>query len=201
MQVTWAMEGDEPRDTLSRSWSVFMRRALPSVSWVPIPNLGVVEALGFLETYELGGIIFTGGGHLGQDSLRDETELALLDAAIKLELPAFGVNRGLLLMQTRFKGGIVPLSGHMKEEHSVHLSKLPFYKHAFRQVTVNSYHTAGIERLAPGLLPFAVDPKGHVEGAYHDKHRLAGVLWSPETTGGHEEFDAGLLSTFFQSEK
>lgn len=198
MRVSWAVNRDEARDALAQGWAQCMERALPSASWLPIPNLGLRGAKRFLDEWDLDGIIFTGGGNLGQDPLRDETELALLDEALKHHLPVFGVNRGLLLFQTRFKGGLDHLPGHRNLEHKVHLSKLPFCSHPFREVMVNSFHAAGITRLAEGLVPFAVDSKGRVEGAYHEEHRLVGVMWSPERAGTPTEFDATLMQSFFR---
>lgn len=198
MSVTWTMDRDEPRDTLSRAWHGLFSRIMPDALCVPIPNLGVGRAGSFVQALELDGIIFTGSGTLGQDPLRDETELDLLETAIKLRLPVFGAGRGLLLMQTRFGGNLEPVNGHQRREHEVALSNLPFCRHQFRNIYTNSDHKAGIVKLAPGLLPFAVDKKDRVEGAYHEAHRLVGVMWHPEQPGAPEEFDSTLLRSLFK---
>ncbi len=197
MHVSWSVDGDEARDVLNRSWGEFMAQNLPEAVWVPIPNLGMAGAARFLDDLELSGVIFTGDGNLGQDALRDETELGILDAVIKRKLPALCVNRGFMLMQTRFKGGLEPRAGHMRLKHKILLSNLPFYKHPHREVMVNSLHQAGIIKLGQGLVPFAVDSKGGVEGAYHEQHRLVGVMWNPERPGSVAEFDGGLVRALF----
>lgn len=200
MSVSWAVERDEPRDTVSRYWAGFMARAMPRATWIPVPNLGMGKASAFLDALDLEGIIFTGTGNLGQDPLRDETELDLLEAVIRRGLPAFGSARGLMLLQTRLGGNLEPIGGHLGTDHQVLLSDLPFCRHRFREIPVNSHHGVGITKLASGLLPFAVDPKGRVEGAYHERHRLAGVMWSPEQPGAHPTFDSILVRSVFRYE-
>ncbi|MGE4505698.1 MAG: gamma-glutamyl-gamma-aminobutyrate hydrolase family protein [Desulfovibrionaceae bacterium] len=199
MDVHWAVEGESPRDCLDRNWAGLLGRVLPEALWIPLPNAGPERAARMLEALELDGLLFTDGLHLGSDPLRDETELALLDAALRHGVPAFGVGRGLLLFQTRFHGGLEPAKGHRDMEHLLYLSTLPFVHHEYRQITVNSSHRASIRKLGRGLQPFAVDRGGSVEGAYHEEHRLAGVLWNPERPGAPSEgFDARLLRSFFR---
>lgn len=197
MSVSWAMDRDQPRDTVNRAWDDLFVDALPGVTWVPIPNLGMGRVEKYVQNLELEGIIFSGSGTLGQDSLRDETELELLETAVRHRLPAFGAGRGLLLMQTRFGGNLEPVHGHTKQDHEVLLSNLPFCRHPYRRIFTNSDHIAGIIKLASGMLPFAVDAQGRVEGAYHEEHRLAGVMWHPEQPGAPRDFDKMLLRSIF----
>lgn len=199
MDVHWALQGDRPQDCLDREWNGFLERALPGAQWVPLPNVGMQGALRMPGTLELDGLIFTSGANLGRDPLRDETELALLDAALEQRIPVLGTGRGLLLFQTRFKGKLVPMNGHADLEHRVFLSKMPWAVHNYRDATVGSRHRAGIAKLAPGLLPFAADRSGNVEGAFHETHRLAGVLWDMVPEGPSRGLDLQLLRSFFAS--
>lgn len=198
MNVSWDLGSDRPRDCVSRDWATVLERAMPEALWVPIPNLGMGRVRDYVKSLELDGIILTGGGTLGEDNQRDQTELDLLELAISQRLPVFGAGRGFLLMQTRFGGNLVPVNGHRKTEHEVVLSDLPFLRHRFRRVPVNSEHTACIERLAPGLLPFAVDKRDCVEGAYHEAHRLLGVMWNPELPHAPSDLDAMVLKALFR---
>jgi putative glutamine amidotransferase len=55
----------------------------------------------------------------------------------------------------------------------------------FAGATVNSYHDLqiGPDDLAPELVPFALAPDRTVEGFYHPRLPLLGVMWHPERAG------------------
>ena len=67
-----------------------------------------------------------------------------------------------------------------------------------KSFVVNSYHNHGIDRtsLSKKLAPFAVSDDGFIEGFYHTKYPMAGILWHPEREGSHKKMDAILVEAF-----
>ncbi len=158
----------------------------------------------------LDGLILSGGGdvdprHFGQpmagaepesiDAGRDALELALGRAALARDLPIFGICRGCQVLNVAAGGSMVQhIEGHRAPLEAPWLhdvavapgSRLAGWLGA-TQVTVNSYHHQGVDRLtlAPSFLPAAFDgQQGWLIEAYESaQHRwVLGVQWHPERT-------------------
>ena len=80
------------------------------------------------------------------------------------------------------------------EEASKFLNKKSFI--------VNSYHRQGLDKdsLSQKLKPFAVADDGTIEGIYHPKHAIAGMLWHPERGGSDKASDKKLIDAFLKRE-
>lgn len=199
-RVGLTMRGDSPaeypemRDGLARDWAEFLAFAAPELRWVPVPNLGR-EAAAFADELGLDGLVLTGGGDLGTDPSRDDTELALLDHARSAGLPVFGVCRGLQLL-LRYHGvdslERVPAEAHVARTHAVELT--PAFEPlglAGRSLRVNSYHKNGLrpERLPATLQLTALSADGWVEGVRAAGERATAVMWHPERGRPFRESD------------
>lgn len=183
----------EARDALARDWGDYIRAVLPEVIWQPIPNLGK-DAVEHLQSWELDGLILTGGDDLGAAPLRDETEELLLEHALATRLPVFGVCRGLQLLQKHCGGRVEDLVGrkHVGTRHRVRwvdgrteTDELEF--------EVNSFHSKGIRELAPELEAVAADEDGWTEAARHRSAPVVAVMWHPEREHPYHERDAQLI--------
>ncbi len=128
------------------------------------------------------------------DRARDDFEVALVRAAAAGRLPAFGICRGLQVMNVALGGTLhqhVPANvpgalihgGHMDEAHPVAVvpgSRLDALLEA-RSVPVNSHHHQAVEHAAPGFLATAHTADGVVEAAELPAHPFfLGVQWHPE---------------------
>jgi len=178
MRVTEATGYKEARDSISHDWL----RRLGEWGMTPllVPNLGN-KAPTALDDLKADVLVLTGGDDLGETPERDETEALLLDHALSLEMPVFGVCRGLQLINAHFGGRLTPVEGHAATLHEVSIEgKLEeFYG---PKAKVNSFHELGIapEGLGESLIADALDESGLVEAAHHQTLPIAAVMWHPE---------------------
>src|SRR5215212_3043140 len=137
----------------------------------------------------------------GIDPDRDQFEIDLFDAALRHEIPVFGICRGIQVMNVALGGtliqdvatehpGAVDV-GHRQHERGLEESAVG---HALTAVDhtplpifgnddlgVNSFHHQAIRDLAPELLPAAYSPDGLVEAVVmRGNSEVFGVQWHPE---------------------
>jgi putative glutamine amidotransferase len=137
-----------------------------------------------------------------QDEHRDATALPLLKAAIAAGKPVLAICRGFQELNVAFGGTLhqhvqevpgradhrenkdAPLDAQYGPAHPVEvepgglLAKMIHEK----SFTVNSLHSQGIDRLAPGLFAEATAPDGQIEAVSMPgaKGFVLGVQWHPE---------------------
>jgi putative glutamine amidotransferase len=202
MRVTDATGYSEPRDSLAQDWAAFMSVALPEAIWLPIPNIGE-QAGGFLDAWDVDGIILTGGNDVGEIPLRDQTEAAALDYALQHGLPVFGVCRGLQMIQTYFGGHLqsTEKARHVAVRHKVRFVDSP---HSFNSAgavrDVNSFHNqcVALSCVAAPLRTFAATDDGLAEGIFHPDAPLVAVQWHPEREAALSEVDRELVRRTFE---
>jgi putative glutamine amidotransferase len=141
------------------------------------------------------------------DPARDRTTLPLIRAAVTAGVPVLGICRGFQEMNVAFGGSLHqkvhevgifmdhredsndPLEVQYAPSHPMHIEPggvlaglgLP------SEISVNSIHGQGVERLAPGLRVEARAPDGLIEALSVEKGGIAGgkafalgVQWHPE---------------------
>lgn len=189
MRVVETAGYQETRDALAWLWQSFMSTTLPKALWMPVPNLAR-EIISYIQDWQLNGFIITGGNDLFEYPHRDETELALLEYALKNDLPVLGVCRGLQIMAHFFGYKITPCRGHAGTRHEVNMSQC--------SLTVNSYHNiCGPSEIESPLVPFAWDKEGRIEGFYHQDKPLKAIMWHPERESPVSNFDKDLVQELF----
>ncbi|HWR23924.1 MAG TPA: gamma-glutamyl-gamma-aminobutyrate hydrolase family protein [Feifaniaceae bacterium] len=133
------------------------------------------------------------------DAMRDAVEQKYFNKAMSLDLPVFGICRGLQTINVLMGGTLYQdlpsrfispnAENHWQGEphdaptHKVTLvQSSPLYALLETdKLPVNSYHHQGIRQLAPGLLPSAIAEDGLVEGIYAPhKTFVQAVQWHPE---------------------
>ena len=157
------------------------------------------------------GVLFTGGQDVSpslygeeQDAAcgeccpgRNAMETKLLNAALKLDKPIFGICRGIQFINAALGGTLyqdLPGQHPSEIEHHQH----PPYDVPVHTVTpipsaplaallgdgpfaVNSYHHQAVKTLAPAWSAMAVAPDGVIEAAYmQDRRFVWAVQWHPE---------------------
>ncbi len=173
------------------------------------------------------GILFTGGQDVsptvyGEQCLsecgipcyeRDETERRLLEKAMSLDMPVFGICRGLQFFNAALGGTLyqdIPTQfanafehyqpkPYDKPSHTVLLLPgTPLAKLMEREkLQVNSCHHQGVKVLAPGLLPMAIAEDGLVEALYAPhKSFVHAVQWHPEFMLKEDEPSLRLFQAF-----
>jgi putative glutamine amidotransferase len=132
---------------------------------------------------------------------RDQFEINLFDAALRHEIPVFGICRGIQLMNVALGGTLIQdvatehpgaaSVGHRQHERgledwavghelsAVESTPLPIFNDD--DLGVNSFHHQAIRDLAPELMPAAYSPDGLIEAAImRGKPEVFGVQWHPE---------------------
>jgi len=152
------------------------------------------------------------------DPARDAIALPLLRAAVKADLPVLAICRGIQELNVALGGTLhqnvhllpgrldhrAPQRDTVEERYAHHahgvaltagraLEKLA----GARELTVNSLHSQGIDRLAAPLVVEAVAPDGQIEAVSLPGARfIIGVQWHPEFRFPENPFSAKLFAAF-----
>ncbi len=173
------------------------------------------------------GLLLAGGGDLepasygaaphaavyGTHAERDEAELALVKAAMRLALPVMAICRGLQILNVAAGG---TLHQHLPEVEGTHAHGLPVNGTSVlhdvkvaagtrladvsgsEMLSCTSYHHQGIDRLGEGLVSTAWSDDGLVEGLEPDADGpwVMGVQWHPEMTAAEDPSQQALFDGF-----
>ncbi|MEU9302359.1 gamma-glutamyl-gamma-aminobutyrate hydrolase family protein [Streptomyces sp. NPDC048269] len=122
-------------------------------------------------------------------TVRDEWELALITAALEVNMPVLGICRGMQALNVALGGSLVQhIDGHVETPgtFSWHpVSPVPGTRYAAlvpEEADVPTYHHQAVERLGKGLVVSAHAVDGTVEAIeLPDRDRwVVGVQWHPE---------------------
>lgn len=195
----------------------------------PLANvLESVEALGLAD-----GLLLTGGGDVdpalfgaqdqgthwdGQSDERDRTELALIGEANRLDMPIFGICRGMQMLAVGFGGTLIQdipralgdgvLAHDQKEDRdtTTHLVEIDAHSQLYSivgeqaQLTTNSFHHQAVQRIPDGWRKAAWAPDGVIEGIERPGERfLVGVQWHPEDLVVHQSSHRALFEQFVKA--
>jgi putative glutamine amidotransferase len=188
-----------------------------------LPPSQFVPAEELLEPFD--GLLLAGGGDIeparygagdhpaqyGIDPDRDELELELARAAVRLGTPTLGICRGVQLLNVAFGGTLVQhlpeadgLVEHRNEAkqamHGLRVEPGSRLAEALGQVQAEglSHHHQGLDRLGEGFRPVAWAPDGLVEGIEREQGWTVGVLWHPESTALADPTQLRLLRSFVE---
>jgi len=200
MRVDRCREDGEQRDALAADWASALARALGDVPWVPIPNLGP-QTERFLQAWEIGAVILTGGNDVSACPIRDETERAAVAYCLRTGLPVLGICRGLQFLQVYFGGSLRPApethwGGRSHPLEICGARARAMLGHA--RIVVPSFHRHGVlaEELSDALEPWALSGDGFVEGLFHRTAPVMAVQWHPERRLPDPEIAVRLLRSF-----
>ena len=151
------------------------------------------------------------------DPQRDANNLALLGAAMARDMPVFAVCRGFQELNVACGGTLytavqdVPgLSDH-RDDHDAPRERRYAPAHPVelvsdgwmaglldtQEISVNSLHSQGIDRLGPALRAEGHAPDGLVEAVRHrDLRFVVGVQWHPEWRYGDNPVSMALFHAF-----
>lgn len=152
-----------------------------------------------------------------RDLKRDAMILPLIRAAVAADLPVFGICRGCQEINVALGGTLHPkvheVVGRI-DHRSRHIPLEGRYEYVAHPVTltsggmlaglagkseltVNSLHWQGIDRLAPPLAVEAVAPDGQIEAVRHrDADFVLGVQWHPEYRVMENDFSRALFAAW-----
>ena len=209
------MEKGANRDALENDYVRYYESF--GVTLVPIPNVSR-NIDKYFEKISIGGIILTGGNDINpklyggkqiEDDSSDDmdnTYKRLMEISLERKLPLFGNCRGAQFINIFFGGKLVQNIkektgvNHVNANHKVKITDKNAGFLGKKEFVVNSYHQQGINKdsLSSELRPFAISEDGIIEGIYHPKYPIAGVLWHPERSGSDKEADKKLIEAFIE---
>ena len=195
------------------TYEAWLGNVEPEVVIVSIYGRSIDSALTLLSTCS--GLLLTGGEDVNParygkenelpkceeiDNYRDSLEFALIEEAIRLKMPVFGICRGEQILNVALGGtlftdipadvGITVIhrssSGTNGCPHIVNIDKnSTLYKlTGTLRDTVNSYHHQAIDKIAPGFKISAFSDNGVAEAIEHEspsgKPFIMAVQWHPE---------------------
>ncbi len=168
----------------------------PNAKFIFIPNIGE-NVIDYVKEWNIDVLILSGGDDLGKTLDRDNTEYALLEYALKVEMPIISVCRGLQLIHTYFGGEIENgeeefVLKHRAVNHNVITDT--------GIVNVNSYHSNRIDEntVHKDFEIFArCEMDNSIEGFRN--RSILGLMWHPERNNVNSEYNKLLIENFLNN--
>lgn len=183
---------NERRDCADQRISAFIKECgfLP----IPVPNNPSVLNDIVLSVSPCG-IILTGGNSLvkcgGNAPERDATDKALIELALKKDIPLYGFCRGMQSILDYFGETLQNISGHVAVRHVLQSD-------VWDGRQVNSYHNqACIKITSDDLIPIAKTSDGVVEAVMHKDRPIAATMWHPEREMPFDKKDIDFTQKLF----
>jgi N5-(cytidine 5'-diphosphoramidyl)-L-glutamine hydrolase len=180
---------DEKRDAISHDWPQLLEKIESNIIFIPNKLTNIED---FLDDIGVNGLILSGGDNIGDDKQRDDTEIKILNFAIKNKIPLLGVCRGMQVINKFFSGSIEKNNNlsHVANSHYITLVNNNIIsllkKNSFE---VNSFHNNIItnSNLGKNIEAFAITDKDKtIEGFFHKSLPIVGVMWHPERDFNHD---------------
>ena len=130
----------------------------------------------FLTELNLKGLVLTGGEDIGKNKNRDQTEVNLLNWALKNSLPILGICRGMQLIAKYNKVKLERIGNHVKKYHYIS-NKSKIYKFDKK---VNSYHEYRISRCPKDFQVSAISKDNTIKAIESKKFKTLAIMWHPE---------------------
>ncbi len=210
-RLTIAVSKGGPEDNY-KTYGRWLQKFYPDIKWVDLSQMDTEKALNTLS--KCSGLMLTGGpdinpGRYGQggdidqcidvNDTRDNLEFALIDKAVKMNMPVLGICRGQQLINVYLGGTLViDIHNYMPDivRHKCEDKNNCFHDITIIQGTrlysitrltsakVNSSHHQAVRFLAKSLTVSALAPDGIMEAIeWKDttgKAPLMAVQWHPE---------------------
>ena len=125
----------------------------------------------FIQEVDPVGVVLSGGNDIGSCEDRDITEQFLLRYALKHQLPALGLCRGMQMMGVFSGVELTGVSGHVRTRHQL-VGEI--------KRDVNSYHNLGLSGCPDGFRVLATAEDGGIEAIRSGTLNWEGWMWHPE---------------------
>lgn len=123
---------------------------------------------------------------------RDVFERFLLDMAIRKKIPILGICRGMQVINSFFKGGLIRFEGQIGKNQKI--TSLTDNKLSF-PIEVTCYHDYVVtpELLGDDLIPLAHDCNGNIQALSHPYHKILGLMWHPEREKSEQNISLDII--------
>ncbi len=158
---------------------------------LPVSN-AYRDAESYFNRFKVEGLILSGGNDLESEPDRDAQEKRLLNTAIKLRLPVFGICRGMQFINHYF-GGSLPVDivtvdketgDHVATNHEIKIIDSNWKGLiGMDRINTNSFHRQGLTmyQISKELEVLAIsEGDGIVEALCHKEYPVVGIQWHPE---------------------
>src|SRR3989338_718953 len=138
-------------------------------------------------------------------SERDSAERKILEISIKGKLPVLGLCRGMQFINVFFGGKLVLIKQDTKSkiEHVAFNREIKIVEKNAKKLIgsafdANSFHNCGISQgtLSKKLRAFATNENNLIEGIYHPKLPIAGIMWHPERKSPNDIVNKKIVQAF-----
>jgi putative glutamine amidotransferase len=215
----------------SESYETWLHKADPDAVIVNMYGMTVDSALFVLSTCH--GLLLTGGedvnpayyGKLNElskceeiNNYRDSLELALINRALLVRMPIFGICRGEQILNVALGGTLltdIPTDVGKQVAHRcppgsldcLHNVKVDLQSELYQLTsvekgTVNSFHHQAVDMIAPGMKIAALSDNGVAEAIERElplgKSFIMGVQWHPEALAKNPELSKPLADNFLE---
>jgi len=229
--ITCSSSASSPGENARQYLNTTYVKAILNAGGVPviIPNIVDNE---LVESYisSIDGLMLSGGVDVDPkcfgeerherlgivDASRDSTELALLKRALAVDMPIFGICRGIQTLNVALGGTLyqdLPDQAPSSIHHQQTEVKIPRdqFSHSIRieggtrlktivgrdEMGANSMHHQALKSVAPGLVVTAHAEDGVIEAVEGPNHRfLIAVQFHPEETAPHDKYSRRLFEAF-----
>lgn len=188
-----AMTNGENRISVDTEWFELLENKL-GFSVKLLPFLHRWNNTDIIEAEDIHALILTGGNDSTPDGAtynhdRNIFEYALLDSAIKNDIPVIGICRGMQILNLHQDGKASTIQGHVGSAHTVTWNG--------QDIAVNSFHNYGImpDDVSPHFDVTARAMDGSIEGIRHKTYPWHGVMWHPERSIENSSFHIDWVRT------
>jgi putative glutamine amidotransferase len=218
----------------SKNYEVWLQGADPYVVIVNMYGMSVDSALFVLSTCQ--GLLLTGGEDVNPEyygktnelskceeinNYRDSLELALINKAIVVRMPVFGICRGEQILNVALGGTLltdIPTDVGQQVAHRcppgstdcLHMVKIDtlsdlYHLTGVENSMVNSFHHQAVDMIAPGMKVTAISENGVAEAIERElplgKSFVMGVQWHPEKLSYNPGLSKPLADNFIDQVK
>ena len=175
--ITQRVDYISERNEMWEGVDISLSKLVSRMGFLPLlVSSAVVDKVSYIKELAPDAILLTGGSDIGSSKDRDKLEFALLDYAKKLNLPVFGICRGMEVLNVYQGGSLSSITGHVSTRHFISGSLFPHGRE------VNSFHNIAIlpENLGLKLDILAKASDGSIEAMRHFSLPWLAVMWHPE---------------------
>ncbi|WP_282045452.1 gamma-glutamyl-gamma-aminobutyrate hydrolase family protein [Roseibium album] len=191
---------NETRDALDQRLAALL--SVVGCVPIPVPNcLSKVSVAGNADSSDLEswmslvepqGVVLSGGNNIGFCEERDSTERFLLDFAMRKQLPAIGICRGMQMMGHWAGTSLRHVEEHVRTRHKIS---------GEIKGIVNSYHDYSLADCPKGFRVLARSDDDEIEAIGHQFLSWEGWMWHPERDEQFAEQDVNRLRQLLVSQK
>ena len=148
------------------------------------------EFISFLDRHKIDTIILSGGQSYGENKLRDQTEINLIQYVLRKNIKLIGICRGMQVINLFFNGNLKKIKKHIRTKNTIISSKGKTIR------KIKCFHGNGIKKIGLGLEETFKSTDNEIEAFKHIEKKILGIMWHPERNKTFEKNDLNLFKKF-----